>query len=217
MYMYVAAWLRFLSLFICFVSGYMVFCLFLLIFYYSTLDKKSKKMEKEQSEPLLTHRRHLLRQSDKANDSWSSRADRSPDDRSSISSDRTEHESFELTYELQVVKNTTPPASTTQRSDTTTTTASRQRLAQHNVDGDLLRLLCADKQVQTNQTVAPPSGAGSPLSVENICWMLAALVVLYLTDLLNVIAYDQRIYRSTYTSFFVLCVNCLIAFKRLLF
>ena len=52
-----------------------------------------------------------------------------------------------------------------------------------------------DKEQQT-------SNASSTL--ENVCWFVASLLAIYLSDIFNVLLYDQRIYRYSCLKFFAL-------------
>ncbi|CAF0706633.1 unnamed protein product [Brachionus calyciflorus] len=64
--------------------------------------------------------------------------------------------------------------------------------------------LILDKQLQTSSS--------SGLSIENICWFVASLVCLYISDIFKVIVSDDRVLRTLlYASFLLILVNILIA------
>lgn len=69
---------------------------------------------------------------------------------------------------------------------------------------ELLLTQTDDKQQQT--------ATNATFTLENICWFIASILCVYFTDIINVILYDNNIYRKLLTIAFILIgINLTIA------
>ena len=57
--------------------------------------------------------------------------------------------------------------------------------------------LLSDKELQTAPTSVSSTSASSSssLSFENICWFIASILTIYITDIFKVILFDERVNR----------------------
>lgn len=88
--------------------------------------------------------------------------------------------------------------------------------------GEFARIEFNDKQAQTQITSetleAERAASAFSLWFENACWLLASVACVYFTDIVNVVLYDQTIYRHIMLfAFFLIACNICIAFYLIVY